>query len=38
VAGRDAVDVGDWTPEPYLLGLPVPVEKVAEVGVVAPVD
>lgn len=36
--GLEAVEIGDWNPDPYRLGLPVAVEKVADVGVVAPVD
>jgi hypothetical protein len=33
--GRETVDTGDCIAEPKRLGLPVAVEKVAEVGVVA---
>ena len=38
VAGREADEMGDCKPDANWPGLPVPVEKVAEVGVVAPVD
>ena len=36
--GRDEDDMGDCSAEPNRLGLPVAAEKVAEVGVLAPLD
>jgi hypothetical protein len=38
VNGLAAEEVGDCRADPKRPGLPVPVEKVADVGVVAPVD